>query len=514
MFIAANGATFKHPNFAVWFDPYVSTATRLHSYNVSGLIPIVSKIASRFSRIMMPYFSIYNDLNTYTPAFIPAAVATFNKLHRKPQQKPLELIMPFSQTEPGDGSVHTDFDMVQELGNKANSIFPGTVKRFIFRYQTLSSNVFSNVKQYLAYINRAVDRSKYSLGADILLSDCGGSSKALPAYLSPFLMYFSEVLFTYWPENQKSLSGPVATAQHFSKMFEQCVQKMEREWGSVAVGFKTAWHGTASENYSENSLHLVQYWELMNEIAINLNKTAVMVEAFNTNHEGRSSEFRRQGWWKLVENANYNDSSQYVFEEKMTAIQHLLPGGKTEIDNEFNSTVQHNLNSDNISTTSETSVSTSRQISLFRFTFTTEQETTTLISAAEMTTVTRQSETTSFAKETTPTTIETIISETTSPFQLRSKTYLTMNSSQAVSDKLELDSSQHFNLQLESPQNTHREASDTSEVSTAPNLIISAIVATAMILLILTMWWVVVYAFKSLHRRNSSCAHEQIVFRS
>ncbi|ODM89963.1 Zonadhesin [Orchesella cincta] len=338
----AQEISFNHPNFGVWFDSYVSNSSRVHSNTVENLIPLVSKIATKFSTIMIQNLPTDNDGNrivVYTPDLIPAAVATFNKFHRQPNQQPVELIMPFTLTYPGDGSVRTNFDMIQEFANEANEIYSGTVKRLIFRHQTLHEG-FANVKAYLAYVSRTVDRYKYILGADVLLPNCGGYSKTLPSDLTTLLLYFKQIFFTYYPDLENS--GPVATANYFSKMFEHCVEKVERESGSVPAGFRTVWYGTGSENDTQNSLDLVQYWGLMSELAIKLNKMAVLTEAFDTPSTFRPAKFRRQGWWRLVENQTYYNSSQYVFEDKWSVVQKSL--NLVEDDPNQYTTVQPHLN--------------------------------------------------------------------------------------------------------------------------------------------------------------------------
>ncbi|ODM89962.1 hypothetical protein Ocin01_16720, partial [Orchesella cincta] len=271
----------------------------------------------------------------YTPALIPAAVATYNKFHRTPYQQPLELIMTFTLTVPGDGSVRTNFDMVQELADKANSIFSGTVKRLFFLYH-IREAVFTSTKTYLAYVNRVANHSEYILGADLILSDCGGPSKTLPNYISTILPNFKEILLTYYPEYQDLPYGPVETAEYFTKLFEYNVQKLERQSGNVAVGFRTVWLGTTQESFFQTSLHLVQYWKMMNKFSIASNRLAILNEAFDTPH--RAFAYKRQGWWKLVENASYLNSSQYVYEEKWKVVEHLLAADEIEMDDVVNST--------------------------------------------------------------------------------------------------------------------------------------------------------------------------------
>ncbi|CAL8069461.1 unnamed protein product [Orchesella dallaii] len=303
---------------------------------------MITKISTKFSKLMMPcisraeketgtieYFNLLANLSlkklfiTDSRVGIPSAVATFNKLHRNPQQPPLELLMTFTYfyMYSGNESISFIFDFAKELADGANEIYNGTVKWLYFDYDSLSDNTIEEAHTYLAHAQNVLNRNGYEVGAVLPMDNCGGSSEILANYTLRILPLVRKIIFHFWPTQQSLSLGPDTAVPHLTKSFVQCIETIRKYDSSLQVGFQTRWDNpspNADEDEAKNYRDLVQFWQTMNAWAIEYNTTVVLLEAFDNpwKYDGN----KNLGWWRLIQNASYYNSSQYVFQEKQIAI--------------------------------------------------------------------------------------------------------------------------------------------------------------------------------------------------
>ncbi|ODM96865.1 Platelet-derived growth factor receptor beta [Orchesella cincta] len=298
------GFTFSRSHTAVWFDPFVTSQVSLTAYEINGLIPMISKISSKFNKIVV------GNRNWYSPRpnshdLIAPAVATFNELHLKPQQQPMTVMMVFNFTDP------SEFAITKKLADRANLIYNGTVKSLYLHYPDLSDKNVDEAATNLEKIQDLLKNTDYELGARFPIIDCGTT------YIKPILKYFREIIFYRLPTDEELSQGPEMAFPGFETAFEHCISltKSQSENEIVSIGFESAWSYLPSTDVERNSGDLVKFWKMMDNFAREKNINIVLSEAFDT--PWRKEYLKdRQGWWRLIQNPLYYHSSQYIFEEK------------------------------------------------------------------------------------------------------------------------------------------------------------------------------------------------------
>ncbi|ODM90318.1 Macrophage colony-stimulating factor 1 receptor [Orchesella cincta] len=235
-------ALFSQSLISVTFDPFVSLRDVgiPNAYNVDDLIPMVSKISSRFSKMLV---TLIHPKQAFSAKMIPSAVALFNKLHRASNQPPMEVSITFPMTVVGNGSTSTSFDFAKNIADDANKIYSGTVKRLFLEYWQLSAsrkNV-EDAKRYFTYIRGQLNETGYILGA-YLPFDCGTeTTDQLPEYLIQILPFVKEVIFANSPGKEQLNLEPYLTTRPVTWLFEQCKHKIKQHDERISVSLFTAW---------------------------------------------------------------------------------------------------------------------------------------------------------------------------------------------------------------------------------------------------------------------------------
>lgn len=133
---------------------------QLRAYTEAGLIPMISKISTRFSKIEMP--SVYDHhlqkLNgkPASIAYIPNVIANFNKnvtLETKQTVGPsqpeiIHLTTTFHIEQVHDVDKST-FDSVKKLSDSSNFIFPGTVQSISLWSPVITEVNFDMIQNHL-----------------------------------------------------------------------------------------------------------------------------------------------------------------------------------------------------------------------------------------------------------------------------------------------------------------------------------------------------------------------------
>ncbi|ODM88632.1 Macrophage colony-stimulating factor 1 receptor 1 [Orchesella cincta] len=266
----------QRSEFPVWFNPFVSERDHDFSYDEKGFLPILSTIATRFNRIMAEY------------------------------------------DDTSKSSV-TQFDVLKQKSDQANEIFSGTVKHLYFAgYDFLNDDTVDDVTTYLTYAQNQLKHSQYKLGALFPFSKCGTStSSLLPNYLPPVLPLVKQLYFYWYPDQLHLQQDPNLASRHIVNLFQECVQRIKTYDDHVSVGLFTGWVNFNETQSITNDKNLVSYWKSISDWATKTNIPVVFDRAFdNPNRNLRAQDFIYTGWWRLIENSSYSDSSQYVFEEK------------------------------------------------------------------------------------------------------------------------------------------------------------------------------------------------------
>ncbi|CAL8136380.1 unnamed protein product [Orchesella dallaii] len=232
-----NGSAFSQSNFVVWFDPYVSTQDIGFAgrYDINGLIPMITKISSKFNKIMIGDMGRYDrglSTESISHSLIAPAVATFNKFPLKPQQSPMEVLMTFNFSDPLSNVSRTQLGIVKRLADKANRIFPGTVQTLYLDYPHLTDATVEVTKQYLETALKFLNATFYELGARLPIQNC--LLTRTPNYIIPILPYVRKILFYRPPTSQdlvrgaeRSFSGDLFIPSAVAKFNENLTQKQQ-----------------------------------------------------------------------------------------------------------------------------------------------------------------------------------------------------------------------------------------------------------------------------------------------
>ncbi|CAL8075527.1 unnamed protein product [Orchesella dallaii] len=312
---------FSRSNIVVWFDPFVSITDKgsPNAYDIDALIPMISQISTKFSKVI---FGRIGEKIEFSKRIIPSAVATFNQFHRPPDQPHLEVMMTFEMTVIENDTVSTNFDMAKRLADEANKIYPETVKSFYIDNQSLSKSKknIDDANRYFNYIHNLINSTSYKLGAFLSSNDCGRENAPLSSHIPLILPSIKEFIFSVSLSQDDLNQEPEQVASRSGRIIEHCLEKLKVYNSNVSVALYTAWR--SDTNQTESDAHdrkLVKFWETLNDWAIATNIPVVLHGAFDTPY--KPAKWSKTGWWRLIQNLSYHNSSQYVFEEKRAKLQ-------------------------------------------------------------------------------------------------------------------------------------------------------------------------------------------------
>lgn len=122
-----------------------------------------------------------------------------------------------------------------------------------------------------------------------------------------------QVMFTIYPSDQ--YMEQVSNGRHvdyFNGIFEDIIAMNL----SVPVSFKTAWPDTNDDGFRSYS-NQIDFWKGIGQWAEARNTSVVFEGAFDTPYSSYAY-LKTFGWWRLVPSGSNKNSSEYIFEEKIT----------------------------------------------------------------------------------------------------------------------------------------------------------------------------------------------------
>lgn len=225
---------------------------------------------------------------------------------------------------------------IKRLADKANMIFPGTVSTILLDYFgerdersdgdqfesllvnardifTMSTNNHSE-----AAWNTVLSRSSYKLGIIIPTSD----RSILPIsseVMSRLLDKVDFAICSSFPNPDLEVISVPSSLLKCNRTIHSLnsAKGTPRNPKKVEVVFSTGYSDTAVTGIT-NYTNLVKYWEAMNALSKSFNVTVMMAKAFDTPKESIRAG-QTSGWWRLIENSSYRNTSDYVFKEKTTS---------------------------------------------------------------------------------------------------------------------------------------------------------------------------------------------------
>ncbi|CAL8136243.1 unnamed protein product [Orchesella dallaii] len=315
-------SSLNNQHIAVAYDPVAEESKE--SFTVTELLPQISVIATRFTKIshMIMDFNIdphmkYDESRLFK--VIPKAIATYNRYHLKAGKPPLELALALVISKTDNlSSIEEEFNVVQRSADDANSIYPKTVTKIYLENRFLFTGNYTDIDKYeIAVSNIFLPKTtNYEIGATLPLPDCELND------LPMFLRKFKHLAFDWYPvqeEEDKPVvkeTDPLLTAEMLAKQFGNCKATLDSFGLDISIELRTSWLYKPGTEVDEHNRNLITYWNAINDWAVKINLTVVMLFAFDE-PDGIKSVGHYSGWWQLKENVSLANISEDSFKEKI-----------------------------------------------------------------------------------------------------------------------------------------------------------------------------------------------------
>lgn len=216
---------------------------------------------------------------------------------------------------------------VYSLASETNAIFPGTVSVVILDYRRLSHIDDQHIAEAKRIFGGSSNSSNYKIGVGLPINTAR-TTQQTPALLTlniVLLLTQADIaVFTMLPHDnfvQSVVNG--SGVAYFLEVFQNAKARLGI---SIPAVFSIGWPDTNNHGFT-SYFNLAAFWKGISEKLASLNTTVIFDGAFDRPNQ-EQTYFKTMGWWRLVPNSSYRNSSDYIFEEKL----HLV----TENDGDFN----------------------------------------------------------------------------------------------------------------------------------------------------------------------------------
>lgn len=206
------------------------------------------------------------------------------------------------------------FTIIQET----NQIFPGTVQVLILNLEKVTSSILVNKTTDSARKYNANDKNSSSWKVAV---EHHFNYQSSPEIVAGLFQQADIAVLNMLLDDQGFVTTNVETevdslTLKFNNFKNQIGSKNNL---SIPLILRTSWPDT--NNFGNASyFNLVQYWKKISKWAESTNSYVILDGAFDSPCKKEVSE-QTTGWWRLVPGSSYRNSSDYIFEEKLTLIR-------------------------------------------------------------------------------------------------------------------------------------------------------------------------------------------------
>lgn len=272
-------------------------------------MPLINQTYTRFRQIMVKV-GVESDITATT-------VARFNKIfHNTSSMMRVWLVAKYGDPFHNESLLEQDelvythevLPVLRRIANRANSIFPGTAPTILLDYSDLGTVPERLWAKELWNPSNSSSQDEVRIGVILSTQGCRRPISIPPAV---GLLVFSNVEAGgngFWFREVDSATEDI------SREFNKCAKMIIRTRENIELALLTAFTSKSTQTDFKN---LVRFWGEMNRWAIETNQSVILKQAFDT-PATPSKLVETPGWWRLVENSSYENTSQYKFQEKFT----------------------------------------------------------------------------------------------------------------------------------------------------------------------------------------------------
>lgn len=245
---------------------------------------------------------------SHSRIWIPEVVATHNR-QQAATSPAMEVVVSYDVSKIARTTEVTSFDVAKYMADKANSIYPGTVKTLMMYTGFSIFSAYYSTKDTVQQLKIVREKTgggngtanstsfKYDLAVFLDLKDCGHFKGSLGQKAKDFLPHVDIIVTLLRPNyHQMSFNAEILHKMFVTK-FEDCERKLKREKPNIRVIPSVLWMAKKGSVGG-----MAQAWQLISDWSKKKDIEVIMFEAFDTPHGHLISD---QGWWRLKDKAEH-----------------------------------------------------------------------------------------------------------------------------------------------------------------------------------------------------------------